>query len=171
MTVQAIVLACTLAASPAAQGAAAAAPPQPVAGEFWRAARWGMTAEEVVKAFPGEAVRLDPVLMLKDGNDVAVGIDHHLVEGREFRVRFVFHEGRLVIVSLRTPERTPALADAYQALDRHLAALIGRPGEHTADDSFVDMRQTRWNVGRSIVDLKYVAGALVVMWADAAAVP
>ena len=165
MTVTVIALACALAAPPSARAPGA----PPAAAEYWRAARWGMTAEEVLKAFPGEASRLDPPVTLKDGNVVGVGIDHHVLAGREFRVRFVFREGRLVIVSLRTPESQPALADAYEALDRHLAGLVGRPGEHTADDNFIDMRQTRWMVGRSIVDLKYVAGALVVMWAEAAA--
>src|SRR5512142_2089327 len=70
-------------------------------GDGWRKARWGMTVEEVLKAFPGEAKRLDPELKLKDGNVVAAGIDGYSVASRAFDVRFVFEGGKLAIVSLR----------------------------------------------------------------------
>jgi hypothetical protein len=130
----------------------------------WRAARWGMTVEEVLAAFQGEARALEPPLNLADGNVVAAGIERFDVGGHPFRVRFVFEAGRLALVSLRTPPESPARAEAYVELQRLLAELLGGPGEATADDAFIDMRQTRWKAGRSAIDLNYVPGVVVILY-------
>jgi hypothetical protein len=145
-------------AAAAPQGARATAP-----GD-WRSARWGMSVEEVLAAFPGEAFRIDPPLKLADGNVVAVGIDGHEVGAHAFRVRFVFEAGKLAIVSLRTPSDVRAGPDVYASLQALLAERLGGAGESTANDDFIDMRQTRWKAGRSTVDLNYVPGTVVILY-------
>lgn len=130
----------------------------------WRAARWGMSQDEVVKAFPGEAKPLEKPIVLPDGNVVAVGIDEHVVASTKLQVRFVFDSAKLALVSLRSPEKSPATPDTYVTLAKHLAKELGGPGEETKDDNFVDMRQTRWNVGGTRIDLKYIPGVVVILY-------
>ena len=67
-------------------------------------------------------------------------------------------------MSLRTPEKTYAATDVYEKLSDHLAKQLGGPGEETKDDNFVDMRQTRWNVGGTRIDLKYIPGVVVILY-------
>jgi len=156
---------------------AAPAPPvpeAPVAPEeaagLWRAARWGMTVDEVLKAFPGEATRLEKPLELADGNVVAAGIDAHAVAGHPLRVRFVFEGGKLAIVSLRTPELTKASGKIYEELQRHLRGRMGQADYDVKEEPFVEQRQTRWTRARGIVDLKSVPGTVVVMYSAPPAV-
>jgi hypothetical protein len=122
-----------------------------------------MTVEEVLKAFPGEARRLEPELKLADGNTVSVGIERHELGGHAFRVRFVFERGRLALVSLATGHEGFVGAEAYQALARVLAERFGEPGVATQDDAFIDMRQVRWDRPRGRVDLKFIPGKIVIL--------
>lgn len=153
------------AAPPAAPQASAAIDPS---GE-WRGARWGMSVEEVLRAFPGEARRVEPALELADGAVVAVRIDRQEIAGHPFRVGFVFEGGKLALVSLRTPQDRPAGAEVYEGLAKLLGDRFGARGERSADDNFVDLRQTRWRLARGAVDLKYVPGVIVVLYHPLAA--
>lgn len=150
----------------------AAALPSPAAGQRlparaeWRTARWGMTLDEVLKAFPGEATRLEPPVTLKDGNVVAAGIARHDVAGVSFRVRFVFDpRAGLALVSLRTPEKDPATPERFAAVEKALVERFGPAAQRGADDNFVDMRQTTWKTATGRVDVKYIPGTLVILHA------
>jgi hypothetical protein len=142
----------------------------PVHDLGWRSARWGMSVDEVLAAFRSEAVRIDPEQRLEDGNVVAAGIESRTIAGVPFRVRFVFSAGKLALVSLRTPEAEPATFETYGRVRSALASELGWPGASTKDDNFVDLRQTRWQLGRTAVDLKYAAaragspGVVAVVW-------
>lgn len=142
--------------------AAGAAPLAPETGE-WRAARWGMTVEEVLGAFPGEAARIAPELKLADGNSVAAGIERHELGGHAFRVRFIFEGGKLALVSLLAGHEKFVGPEAFEAMRRVLADRFQGPGELSKDDAFIDMRQVRWVLPRGRVDLKFIPGKLVVL--------
>ncbi|HET8724625.1 MAG TPA: hypothetical protein VFM53_10525 [Anaeromyxobacteraceae bacterium] len=156
---------------PASGGAGAGdkpapAPPEPpsfLAPPAWRAARWGMTPAEVVAAFPGEAFLQTPPLALPDGNVVGAGIDGQTWEGLKVNVRFVFSNGRLALVSLRTEQNRYVDAETYAALCDRLRAHWGAPLEESKDDAFVDMRQVRWTRGPDRVDVKYIPGVIAVV--------
>jgi hypothetical protein len=146
--------------TPAAAGAQAAPPAE------WRTSRWGMTLDEVLRAFPGEAKKLDAPIQLADGNVVAAGIDAHVLAGTTFRVRFVFDAaGKLVIVSLRTGEKDYAKPELLAPIEKALADRLGPPAERSNDQEFIDMRQVTWKGPTGRVDLKYVPGTIVVMHA------
>ncbi len=136
---------------------------EPAATPGWRAARFGMTPDEVLAALPGEAVRITPEVKLADGNAIPVGIDGYVLEGLAFDVRFVFTGGKLVLVSLRTPARKPVDADAYTRLRDALVKRWGSPLEETSDAALIDMRQTRWNLGPDRADLKYIPGVVAIV--------
>ena len=145
---------------------ARAAPPTRGADEAdWRAARWGMSEDEVLKAFPGEAGRLEQVLKLPDGNTVALGIQKYAIGATDFRVRFVFdRSGKLALVSLRTDPKAYAKPEVFEATRKALAERLGSPGAESSDDNFVDLRQVSWWTRRDRVDLKYVDGTVVVLY-------
>jgi len=138
-------------------------PPIPAPGIAWRAARWGMSPEEVVAAFPGEATLLAPPLNLPDGSVVAVGIDALPWEDLTVNVRFVFEGGRLALVSLRTPPTRYADAAAYDRVCRSLTARWGDPLESASDKQFIDLRQTRWDRGGTRSDIKYIPGVIALV--------
>lgn len=145
-------------------GAGEEGPALPVHDLGYRAARWGMTPGEVLAAFPGEAVALQPPLSLPDGNAVAVELPVQALAGEQVRARFVFAGGRLALVGLRTPEDRYAGPEAYAAVRAALAATLGFGGAESRDDSLIDLRQTRWILGRSAVDLRYIPGVVSVVW-------
>jgi len=151
-------------AAQAGTGAAPQIAPQAAkpSGE-WRGARWGMSVEEVLKAFPGEAARLEPALQLADGNSVAAGIERQELGGQTFRVRFVFSGGKLALVSLVAGHERFLGAESFEALGKLLAERFGRAGELSRDDAFVDTRQLRWDLPRGRVDLKFIPGRLVIL--------
>jgi hypothetical protein len=128
-----------------------------------------MTVEQLLAAFPGEAVRLEPEERLADGNVVAAGIERWVDAGQPFRVRFIFADGKLALVSLRSPVDQAATAASYEQLRKLLAERLGAAGEETTDDAFIDLRQTRWRAGESRVDLKYIPGVVVVLYSPWAA--
>ena len=131
---------------------------------LWRSARWGMTVEELLAAFPGEARRLDPEIRLADGDVVAAGIDAHSVAGHPLVVRFVFTAGGLSIVSLRTPRESYAGDRVYRDLQAHLKGRLGAPTYQVVEKPFVEQRQTRWAMARGVVDLKAIPGTVVLMY-------
>ncbi len=158
-----LALSVALSATGARAGDATPAPTSKAEPGAWRSARFGMTPDEVLAAFPGEAVRLSPEVKLADGNTIPVGIDGYAFEGLTFDVRFVFAAGRLALVSLRTPAKKPVDAEAYVRLRDALAKAWGAPLEETKEDAFIDMRQARWNRGADRADLKYIPGVVAIV--------
>jgi hypothetical protein len=147
-------------------GRSRAAPPSALADGDWRAARWGMTEDEVLKAFAGEAVRLEKRETLADGNVVALGIEKQTIRGTEFRVRFVFDPaGKLALVSLRTPPQKYATPEVFAATREALSERLGPPAASSSDDNFIDMRQASWWTARSRVDAKFIPGVVAVIYA------
>lgn len=141
-----------------------------VAGD-WRTARWGMSLEEILAAFPGQARRIAPEIKLQDGNVVAAGFEGHVVAAQEFQVRFVFAGGKLALVSLRTPPSRYADPGVFKRVVAALASELGPPASSEADDNLIDVRQTRWNVGRTQVDLKFIPGVVVILYHPRTATP
>jgi hypothetical protein len=140
--------------------------PSTLAGN-WREARWGMTVEEVLAAFPGEAFRLDPELRLADGAVVAAGIEHYAIGAHDLRVRFVFERDGLALVSLRTPPSVYAEPAVFEELESHLRFTHGEPATIWRDRDLIDLRQTRWVVGGDAIDLEYIPGVAVLMYRPA----
>ena len=130
----------------------------------WRAARWGMTVDEVLKAFPGQTKAIQPEQRLADGKVVAVGIERVELLGLAFRAHFLFEAGKLALVSLKTLPARAAQGSDYEALRARLAAETGQAGEERPLDATVDYREVRFSAGVSAVDVKFLQGALVLLY-------
>jgi hypothetical protein len=128
-----------------------------------------MTVEQVLKAFPGQAQRLKPEQKLADGKVVAVellGID---LGGLTYRAHFLFEGGKLVLVSLKNLPAKLAEGGDYDALRTRLAQETGQPGQERPPDGTFDYRETRFVAGGTAVDVKYLQGALVLLYHPAGA--
>jgi hypothetical protein len=153
-------------ASPAAAPAGALVPTARLldATAAWRTARWGMTVDEVLKALPGQAKKLEKEQRLADGKVIAVGIDTIPMGGLTYRAHFLFEGGKLALVSLRNLTSKAATGDDYEALRKQLAQETGTPGEDHPLDASVDYREIRFTAGGTAVDVKYMQGTLVLLY-------
>lgn len=159
----------TPAATPApAPPATAAADRLLDATAAWRAARWGMTVDEVLRAFPGQARALQPEQRLADGKVIAAGIERLELGGLPYRAHFLFEGGKLALVSLKSLAAKAAQGSDYEAIKARLAAETGQPGEERPLDATVDYREVRFSAGVSAVDVKFLQGALVLLYHPAA---
>lgn len=163
MTVSAVLAAPVLAQAPPPHLARPSASAK-AAGSGWRTTRWGMSEDEVLAALPGEAARLEKKIELADGNVVSLGIDEHRLLSYAFQVRFVFGAGKLALVSLRSLQSTNAPAEVFAAIEKHLTETLGAPAASDSDQEFIDLRQTRWRLGGTDVDLKYIPGVVVLQY-------
>jgi hypothetical protein len=130
----------------------------------WRGARWGMSVEDVLQLFPGEAKRLDPELRLPNGTVVAVRLDGQRLLGHPLRGAFLFQDDKLVMVSFRTPEDHNAPAKAYEDAVKFLKGRLGNPRVAAADTNFVDMRHTTWDLPKGVLDFKFIPGVMVLQY-------
>jgi hypothetical protein len=159
-TVRRLLLASLVALLPLALGHAA--PPEP--GD-WRAARWGMTEDEVLRALAGTAKKLPQPVKLADGNVIAMEAPDEDFGGLSFQVRLVFDgAGKLALVSLKSDPARNLRAEAFDAVRKALTEKLGPGGVYSSDDNFIDMRQETWRTPRTRVDVKYIPGTVVVMY-------
>ncbi len=111
-----------------------AAPPRVesgVGGVAWRAARWGMTVEDVLGAFPGEAVRAQA--SVSERISVRAAIEHAVIGTHTYNVSFFFgRDGRLAAVQMSPDTRGQSAAHAYHELADWLSGELGPPASHDA---------------------------------------
>ncbi|HTX34337.1 MAG TPA: hypothetical protein VME43_04920 [Bryobacteraceae bacterium] len=112
----------------------------------WTKAKWGMTDDQVLAAFPGQAARLDPPEL----NGARVSIKSIELSGAEFRVYFIPDAaGHLRAVILNAVKPTGAL---FQSLENLLVAKYGRPWKtDEAGDSGV-----QWSFPTTVITLTRV---------------
>jgi hypothetical protein len=122
------------------------------------------TVAEVVKAFPGQAKKLEKEQRLADGKVIAVAIDTVDVGGTAFRVHFLFEGGKLALVSLKSLQGTIPTKGDYDAVRARLAAEGTLVGEERVMDSVYDVREVRYAAGGTAVDVKYMKGTLVLLY-------
>jgi hypothetical protein len=101
---------------------------------------------------------------LADGSVVSVGAGDEVIGATPFRVRFVFDPaGKLAAVSLRTDPARYHGPEVFEATRDAVAKALGSPGQSSADDNFIDLRQTTWRTRGIRVDVKYIPGVVVVL--------
>jgi hypothetical protein len=159
--------------TPPGPGPAPASEPAP-AGRLlapdaaWRGARWGMAVDAVLAAVPG-ARRLEPPVRLADGRVVEAELSPVALGGLEFRAHFVFQDGKLARVSLKNLPSSRAAGKDFDALRARLAGEAGQPGEERPRATSIDLREIRFTRGGTAVDLKFLEGAVVLLYHPAPA--
>jgi len=112
---------------PATAGSATTTTTLPTPPPVWRTARWGMTRDEVLAAFPSEAQRLaQPAAFgptAPGSSDVAIPV--YEGEGAKFRVLFGFESNALSRVHLTAIQAGDATCEEVEKVltEKHAAPL------------------------------------------------
>ena len=108
--------------------------------EGWRSARWGMTPEAILHAFPNEAVTLRKPETYDNDQTAYVSIPNLQVEGRDFYAHYLFDsERQLAGINLRAKD-TEDLGvlrqrEIFESFERALIRKYGRPTTARNDTS------------------------------------
>jgi hypothetical protein len=123
-----------------------AQPPKDIEG--WREAKWGMTKDQVLQAFPGEAKQGPPIKFKRGFIDGIVSIDKFVVSDLNTRALFQFNRdsGCLQRILLEPSGGTAALFSEWYK--RMLPLLIEKYGQPTVRS---EPRALNGNVNESVV--------------------
>lgn len=119
-------------AAAASRTAAATVLAENAGGLAWRSARWGMPVDQVLAAFPTEAVRVqanapDPSTRLS----ARVAIEHAAIGTRTYDVSFFFRgNGRLAAIKIAPDSGVQSATDVYRELADLLSREHGQPASH-----------------------------------------
>ncbi len=138
--------------------------------EGWSKARWGMTEEEILKAFTGEAKQLEKRENYKNAY-ATVGIDDIEIGGAKYKVRFLMdnYKNTLRQVLIKTKDENPAGAEVwFKSLEQMLVEKYGQPSykdEKREPDRRISRTvvlegsvklTTAWNFPTTIIELSYL---------------
>jgi hypothetical protein len=109
----------------------------------WRTARWGMTKDEVLAAFPGEAQRLATPADFgpQAGGSTDVAIPAYEVDGMRFRVLFGFESDALNRVHLSAVK---AADTTCSDLEKLLTEKHSAPSDRSTTQTTVRGEQIVW---------------------------
>jgi hypothetical protein len=109
----------------------------------WRSARWGMTKDEVLAAFPGEAQRLaEPADFGRQvGGSTDVAIPAYEIDGMKFRVLFGFESDALNRVHLTAVK---AEVTTCSDLEKQLTEKHSTPSDRSSSQTTVRGEQIVW---------------------------
>jgi hypothetical protein len=130
------------------------ATPPPV----WRAARWGMTRQDVLAAFPGEAQKLATAANFaqpQPGSSLAggtsdVGIPAYDLEGTRFRVLFGFDADALSRIHLNAAK---AGAATCEDVEKGLTTQHGKPAQREKTGGSLKGDEITWKLADQTVVL------------------
>jgi hypothetical protein len=120
----------------------------------WRNARWGMTPEQVLQAFPGEAVSMPQPVDL-DGLQVFCGIPDFQIGTDRFGVTFLFKDKGLSEIRVSKSAKSHGEGiERYNTLLQMLTEKYGPPLITTQDNYHWD---ARWSTAAASIGLQRVA--------------
>lgn len=139
----------------------------------WSKARWGMTDDEILQAFPGEATRLEKTQQYGAGRVADVGIEDTEIDTYHFTVDFLLdgNTHKLVEVLLRLKEKNPGIAaNAFDALEKALTEKYGKPAyrKERAKPGLSGLETENWaswHFPSTMIDLRFthMPGVLSMM--------
>jgi hypothetical protein len=121
----------------------------------WREARWGMTEEQILSAFKGEAVRLNEPENY-DSWYASVGIPKYDISGEAYFVHFLMGKKSKTLqqVNIIAAEATKEFIDnAFTRLEQILTEKYGTPSFRDEKD---ERKQVIWNYPSTVITLSYM---------------
>jgi len=122
--------------------------------EGWRGARWGMTEDQILKAFEGEAVRLEEV-QIYHRRYASIGIKDFEISGHKFYVHFLMDnkEKTLRQVNIRAKEETlGGIKVVFKSLEQLLVEKYGKPSFENEEE---DSGKIVWKFPSTVIELTY----------------
>jgi hypothetical protein len=133
------------------------ATPESVNG--WRQARWGMTEEQVMKTFKGEAVSVEQPKTTLTMRGL-VQIPAFSLASTSFEVTFWFADKHLQQISLTKDMSYPGGRNYFRIIESMLREKYGPPAtDRSSDNSSPAAWKIDWNLKGSNISLFYVGGS------------
>ena len=127
-----------------------APPQQDRRPQAWQAARWGMTAEQIIQAFPGAQPRQDAA---SDGYALRAFIPSYRIASFDYEVAFHFDgRGRLARIVIGPALVVQCTSQMFDSLAGPLTHKYGAPVSEIRK-SLVD-RELSWRTSQTLVTLK-----------------
>jgi hypothetical protein len=125
----------------------------------WRAARWGMTEDQVLAAFPNEAKRVAKLESFTRGSVRTLEIETVQVANRPFSANlFEAKTKQLKHINLTAHKTEKSLSVMFPAMERALTEQYGKP-DVTNSTGFQVPGMKRidrwWNKGATLIVLQY----------------
>lgn len=125
----------------------------------WREAKWGMTENEILEAFKGEAVRLDKIEEWGQLNLYAsIGINNYDIDGNKYGVNFAMDKTtkKLKMVQISLLDHTSGLVRThFRDLEKLLTEKYGAPSFKNASDKILNEIVVSWNFPSTIIEINY----------------
>jgi len=123
----------------------------------WQEAKWGMTEDEVLEAFKGEAIRLDKIVAYQ-ASYASIGIINYDISGDKYLVHFIFDENKKNLQRIAiTPEATTILDFHFRRLEQLLTEKYGIPYfKNTVTAMGGDKSVVAWNLESTIIELNFI---------------
>jgi len=134
-------------------------PKDPKDIEGWSKSRWGMTEEEILKAFKGEAVRLKGK-EIYHGAYATIGINDLKIDGHKYQVRFLMDDVKKTLqqvnIELKDDE-LPAARSIFRELEVMLVKKHGPLSLRTAQkEKDLSCMITTWSFPSTVIKLLYL---------------
>jgi hypothetical protein len=123
----------------------------------WRGAKWGMTEDEVMKAFPDEARRMPKAEAIAAGGFATIRLERVMFLESPFSARFIMDQatnGRLNAVSFRMDKSEKFLGPVFNRLEQSLTEKYGKPIYRHDDANKEGLDELRqWKKGTTRIEL------------------
>jgi hypothetical protein len=134
-------------------------PKDPKDIEGWSKSRWGMTEEEILKAFKGKAVRLKEKETYH-GAYATIGINDLEIDGHKYQVRFLMDNIKETLQQVNIKLKDNELSAArriFRELEVMLVEKHGPPSLKTAQkQKDFSCMITTWNFPTTVIKLLYL---------------
>jgi hypothetical protein len=120
----------------------------------WREARWGMTEEEILKAFKGEVKVLNKKEIFKDMY-ASVGINNYDIEGDKYTVFFQMDDDKKILkqINISATGDSYSYSIRFKSLAQIFTEKYGTPS-FKDDGPYTSV--IAWNFRTSIIELTYM---------------
>jgi hypothetical protein len=118
----------------------------------WREAKWGMTENEILITFKGEAVRLEKIEEYSSWY-APIGIIDYEIAGDKYKVHFLIDKDKKVLQQVNIIADEGFKEIRYKKLEQILTEKYGTPSFKNSDKN---ESKIAWNFPSTIIELTYI---------------
>ncbi len=134
----------------------------------WREAKWGMTEDEILKAFKGEAVHLDKAQDWDQLNLYAsIGINNYDINGDKYNVYFAMDKTAktLKMIQIYAADKQYGLFQMrFKNLEPIFTEKYGAPSFKDNSDRIVNKSVVAWYFPSTKIELQYMDYSLMITY-------
>jgi hypothetical protein len=123
----------------------------------WDRARWGMSEDELIKAFEGQIVKL-PETSRNNRMYSDLGIDDLEIRGSRYQIRFYMDNRTNVLIQVSiAPKQGTASVALFKSLEHMLVEEYGNPSyKDNEKGKKMERHRREWSFRRTVIELVYL---------------